>query len=151
MSTKREIGLWALKLSPLVILPLAFLALSPWLDDQSDAIEASVAVTFAVVLLTYCVLLAASVNRRLDEVQIAGQRIAHTQGVTIGLIVAVLVITFPPSMNALASLAETIADGSPEKAIKVGIAIGLVLVTLLQTLGVFAAAMWWERRVYGHE
>jgi hypothetical protein len=63
----------------------------------------------------------------------------------------VLVITFPPSMNALANLAETIADGSPEKAIKCGIAIGLVLVTLSQTLGVFAAAMWWERRVYGHE
>src|SRR5690606_19672244 len=151
MATKREIALWVLRLSPLVILPVALFALAPWLDDQSDAVETTVSVGFAVLLLSYSVYLAARVNRGFDEVQIAGQRIAQTKGMTIGLYIAVLMVVFPPSMDVLANLAETIASGSPEKAIKVGITIGLMLVTVLQALAMFAVSFWWERRVYGHE
>src|SRR5690606_8674888 len=108
MAAKREVALWVLKLSPLGILPAAYLALAPWLDEQTDVVETTVRVTFALALLTYCIFLAASVNRRLDEVQIAGQRIAQTRGMTLGVLIAVLLLTFPPSMNALVSLAESI-------------------------------------------
>lgn len=151
MAAKREVALWVLKLSPLVILPAAYLALAPWLDEQTDVVETTVRVTFALALLTYCIFLAASVNRRLDEVQIAGQRIAQTRGMTLGVLIAVLLLTFPPSMNALVSLAESIASGSPEKAVRVAIVLGFMLVVVLQTLAMFAVAIWWERRVAGHE
>lgn len=151
MAAKREIALWVLRLSPLVIVPAAFWALAPWLDDQTDAVETIVAVTFALALMTYCIFLAASVNRRLDEVQIAGQRIAQTRGMTLGVLIAALLLTFPPSMNALVSLAETIASDRPEKAIRVAVVVGFMLVVLLQTLAMFAVSIWWERRVYGHE
>lgn len=77
MATKRDIALWVLRFSPLVILPAIFFALAPWLDDQSDAVETIASVGFAVLLLGYCVYLAARVNRTFDEVQIAGQRIAQ--------------------------------------------------------------------------
>src|SRR5690606_1239102 len=106
----------------------AYLALAPWLDEQTDVVETTVRVTFALALLTYCIFLAASVNRRLDEVQIAGQRIAQTRGMTLGVLIAVLLLTFPPSMNALVSLAESIASGSPEKAVRVAIVLGFMLV-----------------------
>src|SRR5690606_4280412 len=81
----------------------------------------------------------------------AGQRIAQTRGMTLGVLIAALLLTFPPSMNALVSLAETIASDRPEKAIRVDVVVGFMLVVLLQTLAMFAVSIWWERRVYGHE
>lgn len=145
MATRHQIALWVLKLSPIGIIPVALFVLEPWM--MSDAWE----IAAAFFLMVYCVFLAASVNRRLDEVQIAGQRIAQGKGMTIGTVAAVLVMIFPLSMDALIDLAEIIASGSPQKAIKVGIVIGFVLVIMLQALAMFAVAFWWERRVYGHE
>lgn len=144
MATKREIGLWVLKLSPIVIVPIALFALEPWISEE-------ITIGFPIVLMGYCLALAASVNRRLDEVQITGQRIAQTKGMTIGTVAALLVIIFPPSIDALIDLAETIAAGSADKAIRIGVVIGFMLVVVLQTLAMFAVSIWWERRVYGHE
>lgn len=94
----------------------------------------------------YSVFLAARFNRCLDEVQIAGQRFAQTKGMAIGTIVAVLVMIFPPSMNAPVDLANTVGAGSPAKR---GIVMGFMLVVFLQAVGMAAASIWWERRLGG--
>jgi HAMP domain-containing protein len=144
-----QIGRWALLVSPIVIVPVAFIALEPWLDRQNGAISDVTAAACAIFVMGYSVFLAARVNRRLDEVQIAGQRFAQTKGMTIGIFAAVLVMIFPPSMNALVDLANTIAAGSPDKAVKYGIVLGYTLLMLLQGVGLVAVSIWWERRVFG--
>lgn len=59
-----------------------------------------------------------------------------------------LMMLFPPSMDALVGLAQSLA-GSPENAVRLGIALGFMLVVVLQTLVMFAAGIWWARRVVG--
>lgn len=140
-----EIGRWALWLSPVVIVPVAFFASEPWLEQWDDKIAAAC----AIFLMGYSVFLAARFNRRLDEVQIAGQRFAQTKGMTIGIFAAALVMILPPSMNALADLANTVGAGSPDKAVKYGIVIGYTLVVFLQGVGLVAVSIWWERRIFG--
>jgi hypothetical protein len=140
-----EIGRWALWFSPIVIVPVAFFASVPWLKQQNDAISMGIAAACAIFVMGYSVFLAARFNRRLDEVQIAGQRFAQTKGMTIGTFAVVLVMIFPPSMNALVDLANTVGAGSPDKAVKLGIAIGFMLVVFLQAVGMAAVSIWWER------
>jgi|SRR5688572_14335012 len=89
-----EIGRWALW-SPVVIVP-ALLALMPWVENDL------IAAAFGIFVMGYSIFFAERVNRRLDEVQIAGQRFAQTKGMTIGIFVAALVMIFPPSMNSAA-------------------------------------------------
>jgi hypothetical protein len=137
------IGRWALW-SPVVILP-ALLALLPWVENDW------IATVFAIYVMGYSAFVAARANRRLDEVQIAGQRFATTKAMTIGTFAAALVMAFPPSMNALVDLANTLANtfdnaGSP---VRVGIGIGFMLLALLQLVGLFAVSIWWELRTYG--
>ena len=91
-----EIGRWALWFSPIVIAPVAFFALGR--PGENDVF----AIAWAIYVMGYSVFLAARVNRRFDEVQVAGQRFAQTKGMTIGTIAAVLVMIFPPSMNSSA-------------------------------------------------
>jgi hypothetical protein len=117
--------------------------------QQNDAISDVIGAACAIFVMGYSVFLAARVNRRLDEVQIAGQRFAQTKGMTIGTFAFVLVMIFPPSMNALVDLANTAGAGSPDKAVKVGIAIGFMLLVFLQAAGMVAVSIWWERRVFG--
>ena len=144
-----RIGRWALWFSPIVIVPVAFFALVPWLKQQNDAISLGTTAAVAIFVMGYSFFLAARVNRRLDEVEIAGQRFAQAQGLTIGSFAAVLVMLFPPWMNALVDLANTIGAGSPDTAVKLGITIGFMLVVLLQTLGMAAVAIWWGRHLGG--
>ena len=144
-----KISLGALWFAPLVIIPVAFFASLPWLKQQNDAIFLGVNAAAAILLMGYSVFLAARLNRRLDEVEITGGRFAQTKGMTIGTIAAVLVMLSPPSMNALVDLANTVGAGSPEKAVRVGIPIGFMLVVFLQMVGMVAVYIWWGRRMYG--
>jgi hypothetical protein len=141
-----NIGLWALWFSPLVIVP-ALLALLPWVENDW------IAAVFGIYAVGYSAFLVARVNRRLDEVQIAGQRFATTKAMTIGTLAAVLVMAFPPSMSALVDLANTLANtldaGSPDRAVKVGISFGFMLVVFLQGVALIAVSIWWGRRIYG--
>lgn len=50
-------------------------------------------------------------------------------------------------MNALVDLATAISAGSPDRAIKHGITIGVIMVVLLQTMGTIAVSIWWARRL----
>lgn len=147
MNNLQKFGWNALWISPVVIVPVAFFAFMPWLKQQSDAIALGIAAVAAIFVMGYSLFLAARVNRHLDEVEIAGQRFAQAKGLTIGSVAAVLVMLIPPLMNALVDLANTIGGGSPDKAVKLGITIGFMLVVLLQTLGVVGASIWWERRL----
>lgn len=139
----------ALWFAPIVVVPVAVFASLPWLKQQNAAVSMGIAAAAAIFVMGYAVFLAARVNRRLDEVEIAGQRFATTQGTTVGWIAAVLVMIFPPVMNALVDLANTIGAASPDKAVRMGIVIGFMLVVLLQTLGIVAVSIWWQRRVGG--
>jgi hypothetical protein len=138
-----RIGRWALW-SPVVIVP-ALLALMPWVENDLIAFALAIFVT------GYSIFVAERFNRRYDEVQIAGQRFAQTKGMTFGAFAALLVMAFPPSMNALVALANTLAntlhEGSRDKAVHIGIGFGYVLLILSQFLGMFASAIWWERRL----
>lgn len=137
-----KIGRWALWFSPVVILP-ALLALLPWVENDW------IAAAFGIYVMGYSAFLAARVNRRLDEVQIAGQRFATTKAMTIGTFAAALVMLFPPSMNALQDLANSVySPGSPDKAVKAGIIVGYMLLLLSQGVGLIVVSIWWERRLW---
>jgi hypothetical protein len=101
----------------------------------------------AILVMGYSFFLSARVTRRLDEVEIAGQRFAQAQGWTIGIFAAGLTMVFPPAMNGLVDLANFIGAGSPDKAVRLGIVMGFMLVVILQTLGMVAASIWWGRRI----
>jgi hypothetical protein len=146
--TPRKPGRTALWFVPIVAVPAAVLVSLPWLRQQEQGVVFAVVGVAAAFVLLYSFVLAARMNRRLDEVEIAGQRFAQTQGMTIGWTVAVLATLFPPSMDALVGLAQSFS-GSPENAVRLGIVLGLMLVVVLQTLVMFAAAIWWARRVVG--
>jgi hypothetical protein len=139
-----RIALW---LSPAALVVVAFFAAMPWLKTLDDVIVTLISAAAAIFVMGYAVFLAARVNRRLDEVEIAGQRFATTQGWMIGCVAAVVVMLFPPALNALADLANAIAMGSPDKAVRLGIVIGFMMVVILQTLGVVAVSFWWGRRI----
>ena len=138
-----SIDRWALW-SPVVIVP-ALLALMPWVENDY--------IGFAVALFItgYSIFVGERVNRRLDEVQIAGQRFAQTKGFVIGVFAAVAVMACPPSMNALVDLANTVADilheGSRDKAVRTGIVFGYLLLLVMQGLGMLACGIWWNRRI----
>lgn len=142
-----KIARCALWVSPLVIPPVAFFPLMPWLRRQDDAVVLGISAALAIFVMGYALFLSARATRRLDEVQIAGQRFAQAQGWTIGIFAAGLVMVFPPAMNALTDLANAIASGSPDKAVRLGIVIGFMMVTILQTLGILAVSVWWGRRM----
>lgn len=144
-----KIAQCALWVSPLVVPPVVFFASIPWLRRQDDAVVLGISAALAIFVMGYALFLSMRATRRLDEVQIAGQRFAQAQGWTIGIFAAGLVMVFPPAMNALADLATDVAAGSPDKAVRVGIAIGFMMVVILQTLGMFAVAGWWGRRTFG--
>lgn len=135
--------------SPAIIVPIVFFASMPWLQRQHDSVTLAVAAAASIFVMGYSLFLAARVTRRLDEVEIAGQRFAQTQGMVIGWIAATLVMMIPPAMTALADLAAGIAEGSPEKAVRLGIVIGFMLVVILQTLGMAVVSVWWGRRLGG--
>lgn len=141
-------ALWG---SPFVIVPAALLASIPWLKQLDVAITLGIAAAAGIFVMGYSIFLAMRLNRRLDEVEIAGQRFAQAQGWTIGIFAAGPVMVFPPAMNALANLANILANtfgsGSPEVAVRVAIVIGFVMVVILQTLGTIVVSIWWGRRL----
>jgi hypothetical protein len=140
----------ALWIAPVVIIPVVLLASLPWLKQHNVAIVPWISAAAAIFVMGYSIFLAARVTRRLDEVQIAGQRFAHTNGMTVGSFAAVLVMIFPPAMNALVDLANTIGAGAPHKApVILGIFIGFALVVIFQALGMVVIYVWWERRLGG--
>jgi hypothetical protein len=117
----------------------------PWVENDW------IAVALATFVTGYSIFVAERVNRRYDEVQIAGQRFATTKGMTFGMFAALLVMAFPPSMNALVDLANTLAntlhEGSRDKAVHIGIGFGYMLLVLSQFLGMFVGGILWERRL----
>jgi hypothetical protein len=140
-------ALWA----PILIVPVAFFASLPWLEEQSDTVILGIAAAAATFVMGYGTFLSGRANRRLDEVEIAGQRFALTKGMTIGTFVAVAVMTLPATMNLMVNVANALAGGSPDKAVRLGVFIGFILVVLLQTLGSVAVSFWWGRRIRGPE
>lgn len=141
----------ALLVAPIVAIPIAFFAAIPWLKQQDQTVALAIAGATAILVMGYSAVLAARATRRLDEVELAGQRFAQAQGWTIGIIAGGLVLVFPPAMNALTELANGLAgamgDGSPEVAVRTAIVIGFMMVIILQTLGMVAASIWWGRRL----
>jgi hypothetical protein len=147
MIVSPKLGRWVVWLSPIVIVMALFFASAPWLRDLNDAVTLSISAAAALFLMVYAIVLASRVERGLDEVQRAGGLVAVKHGTTIGWFAAGLVIIFPPALNALASLAKSIAAGSPDKAVILGILFGYMLVIVMQALGMFVACVVWERRV----
>ncbi len=151
MTQLGKAGRCALWFAPIVIVPTAIFSSLPWLKQQPDTVALAIAAAGSIFVMGYSAFLAARMNRHLDEVQIAGQRYSHTKGMMMGSFAAALAMLIPPLMDALVDLANTIAGGSPDKAVKVGITIGFMLVVALQTLSMAAVAIWWGRRLQGPE
>lgn len=139
MATKKKIGRHALWFLPLLIVPVAgYFALPLWENDYVVAL-------CGIFVMGYSIFLATHLNRRYDEVQIASQRFAMAKGLTIGTFVGMVVMVFPPSMNALADLVHTVAVArdAPEDDVRLGIFFGYLMLVILQFVGIVAASIWW--------
>ena len=140
-----KIAMWLLP----IVGVAAVVALS-WLKQQNPAAAGVVAPVLVIFLMAYGVFLTYRQQRRLDEVQIASQRFAHTHGGLVATLVTVLLLTLPPVTNWLIDLANLSSTGSPDVfdrgAVRKAFIYGASLMVVMQTLGgLVAAALWWRR------
>jgi hypothetical protein len=143
-------GRWAL-FAPLVVVPVAFFASLPWLAEQrNEALTNGIAAACAVFVMGYSVFVARRVARRMDEVELAGDRFASAKGWQFGSLAAVLLMMFTPINEVLVDLAYGGAGPEdPEKTIRLGIWFGIIFAIALQGLATFAVSIWWRRRIVG--
>ena len=143
-----RVALWG---SPLVIVAAGFFAALPWLKQQSDAVELVLFAALGIFVMGYAHFIAQRLQRRFDEVQIAGQGFAISRGWNWGSAATVLLLLLPPVTNPLVDLANTLSTGSPDMpdrgAVRLALVFGLILVVLVQLVGVIVASTIWEYRM----
>ena len=152
--TKRVAGKFgrrALWISPGIIVIGGFIAALHWLKPQNATFVMVLSAAVSIFVIGYCSFLARRVQRRLDEVQIAHQEFANSRGWAWGLGATSLLLMLPPVTNRLIDLANMLSTGSPDRSnrtsVQVALAFGFMLVGLIQTVCIIAAAAIWERRM----
>jgi len=144
--TPGKIGRYVLWFSPLVIVPTLFLLLK----QRNPAVTSILGPAAAIFVMAYSIFIARAMQRRLDEVQVAGQGVAIHHGWVWGMMVTVLLLMLPPVTNWLIDLANMQSTGSPDisdrRAVRLALIYGFCLVALVQTMGIFVAStIWWSR------
>lgn len=148
MSVSQNQGRCALRLMPVLLVPIALLAAAPWLKTAVGAtatvILGGAAAIFVVSYANYISFLA---QRRQDEVQKASTSFATQWGAAAGQIAFVVLLTLPPALDLATSLVRNLA-GDPAAARPVvvfAMTIGFCALVLLQGIGaLLVRALWWQ-------
>ncbi len=139
----------ALKVLPLVIVPVAFLTSAPWLKAAAgNTVTLLVAAAAAIFVMGYSLYLSACWERKLDEMQMAASAYAAKWGWVAGAMAFVLLLMLPPFQNFATGLIGNLTGAAVDRtAILLAITFGSVGVVLLQTLGlIIVNIFWWRAR-----
>lgn len=146
-----KIGRRALPTLPVAIVIGGFIGWLYWLKPQNKTLVLVMTAVVSLFVIGYTSFLARRMQRRLDEVQIAHQRFAHSRGWSWGLGLALLLLMLPPVTNWLIDLANRLTTGSPDmlnrSSVQIALFFGFMLVGLMQTVCIIVAAVIWERRM----
>jgi Na+/H+-translocating membrane pyrophosphatase len=154
MATKplKTVGRFILLAAPVVIVVVVMILLKPWLKQQGDTLPLVVSAIAAIFVMAYSYYFASRHERSMDEVMLASQRFAYARGTEAGWFVVPLIMMLPPVTNKLVDLAITMSSGPNDSiersTVQIGIAIGFMLVVIMQGLGMaIAGIVWWRRSV----
>jgi hypothetical protein len=154
MATKplKTAGRFILLASPVVIVFVGLILVHPWLKKQGDTLPLIVSAIAAIFVMAYSYYFASRHERSMDEVMLASQRFAYARGAEAGWFVVPLIMMMPPVTNQLVDLAITMSSGANDSiersTVQIGIAIGFMLVVIVQGLGMaIAGIIWWRHSV----
>jgi hypothetical protein len=154
MPTASNFGQCALRISPLVLGPVALVAAIPWLMKISYPIAILVAAAVVVALMSYANYLQFRVMRRLDEVQKAGAAFAQQWGAPAGQAAFGLLLVLPPfagyattAVSALAGRFEGHPTTVDPTVVVLSMGLGFVVLVFLEAIGrVVVHRLWWAAR-----
>lgn len=149
MTATPKTGRVALGLLPVVLVPVAFLAASPWLKTTTGGPMVSlIGAAVAIFVMGYANYFAFRLQRGQDEVQKASAGFAAQWAMPAGQAAFVLLLMLPPFGDLATALVRDWA-GEPgaavdRKVIVFAMMFGFGLVVLLQTIGLFiVTSIWW--------
>jgi hypothetical protein len=155
MTTKplAKTGRNLLLFSPVIIVMVGYLGWLYWLRPKNSALVMGLGTTAAILVMGYSAFLARRAQRRMDEVQIASQGFASFRGWMWGLGITIVLLMLTPFSNRLIDLADFMTAGAPDAAtrhraaVMLGLYMGYMLLTLMQTICHIVAAIIWDRRM----
>jgi hypothetical protein len=147
-------GQRALRISPLLLGPVALVAGIPWLMRISTPMAILVTAAVVIALMSYANYLQFRVMRRLDEVQKAGAAFAQQWGAPAGQAAFALLLVLPPFAGFAAAVVGAFASrfaGHPmtvdRTAVVLSMGLGFVVLVLLEAIGrVVVHGLWWNAR-----
>lgn len=142
-------GRHTLAVLPLVIVPVAFLALAPWLKTAiGGSMTLVAAAAAAIFVMGYSLYLSTCWQRGLDEVQAAGGQVAAKWGMSIGPMIFVLLLLLPPFLDmATALIGDAAGVAANRKVVTLALTFGFGGVVILQTLAMIVInLLWWKAR-----
>ena len=89
-------------------------------------------------------------ERALDEVQLAGQRFAQAKGAAGGTFATVLLLLPTPLVDRVTDRLILLTTTLGRDTVYVGMAFGMVLLIVMQTLDTVVANTIWNRRISGN-
>jgi hypothetical protein len=145
----RKVGRGALWVLPLVLVVVAFLAATPWLQTIGQPIAILVAAAVVIFGTSYANYLSFRAMRGLDEVQKAGAAFAAQWGPPAGQAAFCLLLMLPPFQDFTIAVASKFAVHSgmtmDRTAIVVSLTLGLFVLVLLEAIGrVVVLTIWWK-------
>jgi glucan phosphoethanolaminetransferase (alkaline phosphatase superfamily) len=151
MAAASNLGQCALRISPLLLVPVALIAGVPWLIRISYPMAILVTAAAVVFAMSYANYLQFRATRRLDEVQKAGAAFAQQWGAPAGQAAFALLLVLPPFAGfATATVSAFVSRfaGHPltvdRTAVVLSMGLGFVVLVFLEAVGrVVVHAMWW--------
>jgi hypothetical protein len=137
-----------LRVLPLVLVPVVFLAAIPWLKSTvgGPMVNLAAAAT-AIFLMGYATYISVRQQRGLDEVQRAGGQYAAQWGLQVGPIALVLLIMLPPFQDfataIVSGLASEPGDVADRKVVMLAMTMGLCGVVLFQSIATVIVNVMW--------
>ena len=150
MTSATKVGRCTLKVAPIVLVPVVFLASGPWLKAAAGPVVTLIAGgAAALFVVAYANYLAFLVQRRQDEVQQASTGFATQWGTAAGQAVFVALLVVPAFTDFATGLVrDLVGSAAPERQLVVmAMTFAFCAVVLLQSIGtVVMRAVWWRAK-----
>lgn len=148
MNATPKMGRVALRLLPIVLVPVAFIVAARWLKLFDETMLSLAAAATAIFVMSYATYFAIRWQRGLDEVQKASGGFGGQWGTIAGSMAFVLLLILPPFGDLATALVKD-WSGDPgaaveRKVVVLAMTFAFSLVVLLQAIGnVVVTSIWW--------
>jgi len=149
MKTPKTGRVCLLRILPLVLVPVAFLAALPWLKMVSGPMVSLIGAAAAIFVMSYGTYLFFRWRRSQDEVQKASGEFGALWGAQAGTIAFVLLLMLPPFIDFATALVRNWSgdSGAARQVVILAMTTGCCAVVLLQAIGTMVVtSIWWMAR-----